>query len=66
VATYTCEECGFEIYQEVSSSDFTPMEQCPSKQCETNARKGQLYLQTRGSKFLKFQEVKVQELAEEV
>eukprot|EP00242_Pyramimonas_sp_CCMP2087_P007222 CAMPEP_0198204884 /NCGR_PEP_ID=MMETSP1445-20131203/8367_1 /TAXON_ID=36898 /ORGANISM="Pyramimonas sp., Strain CCMP2087" /LENGTH=745 /DNA_ID=CAMNT_0043876969 /DNA_START=68 /DNA_END=2305 /DNA_ORIENTATION=- len=66
VATYTCEECGFEIYQEVSSSDFTPLEQCPSKQCEKNARKGQLYLQTRGSKFLKFQEVKVQELAEEV
>eukprot|EP00959_Pyramimonas_sp_CCMP1952_P014100 298422-Pyramimonas_sp.AAC.1 len=31
-----------------------------------NAKPGQLHLQTRGSKFMKYQEVKVQELAEEV
>lgn len=66
VATYTCDNCGFEIYQEVTSRTFTPLAECPSQRCITNNAKGQLILQSRGSKFLKFQEGRIQEMAEQV
>lgn len=52
--------------QEVNGQSFTPVEQCPSQRCKVNNKGGQLHLATRGCKFVKFQEVKVQELAEEV
>ncbi|XP_073300471.1 DNA replication licensing factor MCM7-like [Primulina huaijiensis] len=66
VAVYTCEECGFEIYQEVTARVFMPLFDCPSAQCKTNRAKGNLIPQLRASKFLKFQEAKLQELAEHV
>ncbi|KAL3348249.1 hypothetical protein AABB24_021755, partial [Solanum stoloniferum] len=66
VAVYTCEECGFEIYQEVTARVFMPLFECPSKRCTVNKAKGNLILQLRASKFLKFQEAKIQELAEHV
>ncbi|CAN1292782.1 DNA replication licensing factor MCM7 [Linum perenne] len=66
VAVYTCEECGFEIYQEVTARVFMPLFKCPSNRCVTNNRNGNLILQLRASKFLKFQEAKVQELSEHV
>lgn len=66
VAVYTCEDCGFEIYQEVTARVFMPLFECPSKRCYTNRAKGNLILQLRASKFLKFQEAKIQELAEHV
>ncbi|TQD84163.1 hypothetical protein C1H46_030253 [Malus baccata] len=66
VAVYTCEECGFEIYQEVTARVFMPLFECPSGRCLTNRTKGNLILQLRASKFLKFQEAKIQELAEDV
>ncbi|CAL1386274.1 unnamed protein product [Linum trigynum] len=66
VAVYTCEECGFEIYQEVTARAFMPLFKCPSIRCVTNKRNGNLILQLRASKFQKFQEAKVQELAEDV
>ncbi|PKI51030.1 hypothetical protein CRG98_028579, partial [Punica granatum] len=66
VAVYTCEDCGFEIYQDVSARVFMPLVECPSKRCEVNRKKGNLILQLRASKFLKFQEAKIQELAEHV
>ncbi|KAE8009362.1 hypothetical protein FH972_005802 [Carpinus fangiana] len=66
VAVYTCEDCGFEIYQEVTARVFMPLFECPSKRCVTNRTKGNLILQLRASKFLKFQEAKIQELAEHV
>jgi DNA replication licensing factor MCM7 len=50
----------------VTSATFNPLDQCPSSRCKTNAKGGMLHLQTRGCKFQKFQEVRVQELAEEV
>ena len=34
---------------------------CPSQDCVTNKSGGRLSLQTRGSKFIKFQEIKIQE-----
>ncbi|CAB4291936.1 unnamed protein product [Prunus armeniaca] len=66
VAVYTCEECGFEIYQEVTARVFMPLFECPSRRCITNRTKGNLILQLRASKFLKFQEAKIQELSEHV
>ncbi|XP_021768765.1 DNA replication licensing factor MCM7 [Chenopodium quinoa] len=66
VAVYTCEDCGFEIYQEVTARVFMPLFECPSNRCKTNNTKGNLILQLRASKFLKFQEAKIQELAEHV
>ena len=55
VATYTCDQCGSETYQPITGVQFTPIELCPSKECQTNKSGGRLYLQTRGSKFVKFQ-----------
>ncbi|KAL2239052.1 UNVERIFIED_CONTAM: DNA replication licensing factor MCM7 [Sesamum indicum] len=66
VAVYTCEECGFEIYQEVTARVYMPLFDCPSEQCKVNHAKGNLIPQLRASKFLKFQEAKIQELAEHV
>ena len=61
VATYTCDLCGFETYQPVNSLSFMPEFMCQSRECKTNKSGGRLYLQTRGSKFVKFQELKIQE-----
>ena len=39
---------------------------CPSKQCTTNQSRGKLYSQQRQSKFVAFQEIKVQEASHHV
>lgn len=66
VATYTCDQCGAETYQPVTSLSFMPVFQCPSTDCTVNKSGGRLYLQTRGSKFVKFQEIKIQEHSDQV
>ena len=66
VATYTCDRCGSETYQPVNSFSFTPVTDCPSDDCRVNKAGGRLYLQTRGSKFVKFQEIKIQEHSDQV
>ncbi|KAI9295751.1 MCM-domain-containing protein [Neoconidiobolus thromboides FSU 785] len=66
VNAYSCEQCGCEIFQEVKSKTFNPLIECPSEGCKKNNRKGKLQMQTRSSKFLKFQEAKIQEMADQV
>uniref|UniRef100_A0A4X2JQL9 DNA replication licensing factor MCM7 n=1 Tax=Vombatus ursinus TaxID=29139 RepID=A0A4X2JQL9_VOMUR len=66
VATYTCDQCGAETYQPIRSPVFMPLIMCPSQECQTNRSGGRLYLQTRGSKFIKFQELKMQEHSDQV
>eukprot|EP00644_Phytophthora_capsici_P011688 jgi/Phyca11/536287/estExt2_fgenesh1_pg.C_PHYCAscaffold_500046 len=66
VATYTCEACAYEVYQEVKARQFNPLTQCPSERCETNKAQGRLIMQTKASKFDKYQEVKFQELPDQV
>ena len=66
VNAYTCDRCGCEIFQPVTAKQFTPMTECPSDECKQNNSKGQLFLSTRASKFLPFQEVKIQEMADQV
>merc|ERR1719162_422237 len=64
IATYTCQKGGAEVYQEVTKREFMPLFTCPSEGC--CGATGRLHLQTRGCKFIKFQEVKVQEEADQV
>ena len=66
VNAYTCDRCGSEIFQPITTKQFTPMVECPSEECVNNNSKGQLFLSTRASKFLPFQEVKIQEMADQV
>ncbi|KOS19480.1 DNA replication licensing factor mcm7 [Escovopsis weberi] len=66
VSAYTCDRCGCEIFQPVTTKQYGPLTVCPSQDCTENQAKGQLNPSTRASKFLPFQEVKVQELAEQV
>lgn len=68
VATYTCDACGCEIYQVVANKrDFMPQRTCVNRECpRPKGQSDTLHLQTRGSKFVKFQEVKLQELPGQV
>lgn len=43
-----------------------PLSDCPSSKCKMSQRPGKLHMQTRGSKFVKFQEAKIQELSHHV
>ena len=66
VVTYICTTCGWETYQSVNDRTFTPLKECPSSVCGAERQKGHLTLQTRGSRFVKYQAVKLQELPAEV
>lgn len=66
VNTYSCDSCGYEIFQEIKQRQFTPLTECASPECARNGVRGRLYMQTRASKFLAFQEVKMQELTDQV
>ena len=66
VVTYICTTCGWETYQSINDRQFTPLKQCPSTICGSNQKKGHLTIQTRGSKFVRYQAVKLQELPAEV
>ncbi|NXT00238.1 MCM7 factor, partial [Jacana jacana] len=66
VATYSCDQCGAETYQPIQATTFMPLLMCPSRECQTNRSGGRLYLQSRGSKFIKFQELKIQEHTDQV
>ncbi|KAL7275382.1 DNA replication licensing factor MCM7 [Rhizina undulata] len=66
VNAYTCDRCGSEIFQEIKTKSFTPLIDCPSDECKNNNARGQLFMSTRASKFQPFQEVKIQEMADQV
>lgn len=66
VATYICDVCGNEIYQIINKKKYSPVSECPSQQCQQNRNKRPVLPQTRGSKFVKFQEIRLQESPEEV
>jgi len=62
VNAYTCDSCGAEIFQDVEGRKVTPLDTCISEVCEQNGSRGQLYMQTRASKFTPFQECRIQEM----
>ncbi|RKF55819.1 DNA replication licensing factor mcm7 [Golovinomyces cichoracearum] len=66
VNAYTCDRCGCEIFQPVGSKTYGPLTECPSQDCQKNQTRGQLHHSTRASKFQPFQEIKIQEMAEQV
>ena len=67
VATYACDRCGAEVYQPLDGQrEFLPARACPSPICQDAGHKDTLQLQTRTSKFIKFQEIKLQELPNQV
>lgn len=61
VAVSACDLCGFEIYMIVQTKEFNPLVECPSEKCKKNNIKGQLQIQIKSSKFVSFQEIKIQE-----
>ena len=61
VAVFACDACGFEVYQVVNAKEFNPQVECPSQKCVKNNVKGQLVLQIKSSKFVPYQEIKIQE-----
>lgn len=66
VNAYTCDRCGSEVFQEIKGKQFTPLVECTSDDCSKNNSKGQLHPSTRASKFMPFQEIKIQELTNQV
>lgn len=66
IQAYTCDSCGFEIFQEVKTKTFQPKIECTSEICKQNRKPGRLFPSTRASKFLPYQDVKIQELASDV
>ncbi|KAM0746072.1 ATP dependent DNA helicase [Meredithblackwellia eburnea MCA 4105] len=66
VNAYTCDSCGAEIFQEVDKRKLTPLVECPSEECVLNNARGQLHMQSRASRFVPFQECRVQEMADQV
>lgn len=51
----------FTLSTQINSTSFMPLLMCPTDDCKVNKSGGRLYLQSRGSKFIKFQELKIQE-----
>ena len=70
VASYFCEKCGNESFKVIPSRSFTPMSACGGPECSANrssaSGSGRLTLQPKYSKFVKFQDVKIQELPDQV
>ena len=66
VACYPCDVCGYEAYQIISSKNYMPLVDCPSKKCVENQIRGKLSHHTRSSKFVSFQEIRVQEPSDQV
>ncbi|CAM9310198.1 unnamed protein product [Phaeothamnion confervicola] len=66
VVAFTCDKCGCEAYQEVFGRQFTPVQVCPSRLCREHKSTGKLFMQTRGSRFMRYQELRIQELPDQV
>lgn len=66
VVTYICESCGTEIYQTVENETFDMLEECFSEKCRTRKIKGTLCMVSRGSRFVKYQSLQLQELSSDV
>jgi len=66
VVTYTCDICGAEIFQCVEGEQYTPPKECPSQRCKDNKQAGKLNSNVRTCKFVKYQEMRVQEMSEHV
>jgi DNA replication licensing factor MCM7 len=66
VVTYMCDVCGAEIFQSVEGENYTPVRECPSQRCKDNKQAGRLKSNVRTCKFVKYQEMRVQEMSDHV
>ncbi|KII89182.1 hypothetical protein PLICRDRAFT_29538 [Plicaturopsis crispa FD-325 SS-3] len=67
VNAYTCDVCGYETFENILNKTFTPIVDCQNEDgCKKNGIRGSLHMQTRASRFSPFQEVKIQEMADQV
>jgi len=65
VLTYCCLECLTETYLPITAESFTPLTQCSA--CLAKKKKGgKMQMHLRSSKLTTYQELRVQELADEV
>lgn len=59
--------CGYEMNQDVNGRSFMPLQRCTSEQCtKNNNDPGAVYMMMRACRFTKYQEIRVQELPEDV
>ncbi|CAN8065741.1 unnamed protein product [Agarophyton chilense] len=65
VATYTCHSCGYEVYQQVSANTYMPILSCPT-QNHPQGQNNELIPNYKACKFVKYQELKLQEPADQV
>jgi len=66
IASYHCDTCNQDVWEVIETESYLPMSQCPTPRCKTNRTTGTISLQLRTSKMSKFQEIKVQEPANDV
>lgn len=66
VACYSCDICGYENYQIIYGRTYMPLVDCTSEQCKNNRSHGRITQMNRTSKFVSFQEIKIQEPTHEV
>ncbi|KAF8746099.1 hypothetical protein AX14_000158 [Amanita brunnescens Koide BX004] len=67
VNAYTCDVCGSETFQDISNKTFMPILDCENvDECRKNGIRGTLHMQTRACRFSPFQEVKIQEMTDQV
>ncbi len=66
-AAYLCRSCGFEVYQEITGRSYMPLQTCPTPACgRKGAPPGELIPNYRDTKYVKYQELKLQEPADQV
>ncbi|CCW60348.1 unnamed protein product [Phytomonas sp. EM1] len=61
-----CEVCAETTFQQVIGDRLTPQQVCQSQRCKMENAIGRLLPQYKASKFLKYQELRVQELPQDV
>lgn len=61
-----CEVCAETTFQQVIGDRLTPLQVCQSQRCKLNNTVGRLLPQYKASKFVKYQEIRLQELPQDV
>lgn len=64
-AVYVCHGCGYEVYQEVTGRSYMPILSCPTQNHASGAD-AQLMPNYTACKYVKYQELKLQEPADQV
>lgn len=66
VASFVCDVCGHEEFKTVGGMTYLPLFECNSDVCKASHSRGNLHQQTRGSKFVSFQDIRIQEPSDQV